>query len=183
MQLKSAKTHNAFIDINDEICTQGKVPKFDYNPKYVPFYHKYCQHGTNIPGTWTGSENMFTHLTYVSKVNEFKQISTSSAWADENEAADMLTSKALVSAFGVLLPTACYLGFEPFNDPTQPLCTNVIIGDGRNFKLASYQLNKTELVDCNANSEVSFIHLVGLLYKVILLTLKLHRIAASVKFS
>ena len=97
---------------------------------------------------------MFTQLSYVSKVNEFERISTSSAFADENEVANMLTSKALVSAFGVLLPTACYLGFDPFNDPTQPLCTNVIIGDGRNFKFASYQLNKTELVDCNVNSEV-----------------------------
>ena len=52
------------------------------------------------------------------------------------------------------MPTACYFGFGPFNDLTNPLSTNVVISDGRNFKFASYQLNKTELVDANENSEV-----------------------------
>ena len=52
------------------------------------------------------------------------------------------------------MPTACYLGFDPFNDLTNPLSTNVVISDGRNFKFTSYQLNKTELVDANENSEV-----------------------------
>ena len=53
------------------------------------------------------------------------------------------------------MPTACYLGFSPVNDITRPLATNVIISDGQFFKFASYQLNKTELVDANANVQVS----------------------------
>lgn len=52
------------------------------------------------------------------------------------------------------MPTACYLGFGPFNDLTNPLSTNVVISDGRNFKFTSYQLNKTELVDASENVEV-----------------------------
>ena len=67
----------------------------------------------------------------------------------------MLTCKAIMSAFGILMPTACYLGFSPVNDITRPLATNVIISDGQFFKFASYQLNKTELVDANANVQVS----------------------------
>ena len=65
--------------------------------------------------------------------------------------------QAILSAFGVLLPTACYLGFDPMNDPTRPLTTNVVVGDGCNFKFASYQLNKTELVDAGKEEQVLFL--------------------------
>ena len=85
-------------------------------------------------------------------------MTTQSAWDDNseyNEVEDMLTCKAIMSAFGILMPTACYLGFSPVNDITRPLATNVIISDGQFFKFASYQLNKTELVDANANVQVS----------------------------
>ena len=68
----------------------------------------------------------------------------------------MLNTKAIMSSFGILMPTACYFGFGPFNDLTNPLSTNVVISDGRNFKFASYQLNKTELTDANENVEVNF---------------------------
>ena len=74
--------------------------------------------------------------------------------SEDNEREDMLNSKAILSSFGILMPTACYLGFDPFNDLTNPLSTNVVISDGRNFKFTSYQLNKTELVDANENSQV-----------------------------
>ena len=59
-----------------------------------------------------------------------------------------------MSAFGILLPTACYLGFDPMNDPIKPLATNVVVSDGQFFKLASYQLNKTELVDAGTDEKV-----------------------------
>ena len=154
VQVRSLKTFDAFVDINDELCTKGSVPIWDYNPKYLPFYHKYCQHGTNVPGTWTGSDHLFTSLSYVSSNNEFESsLNQSTAWSDDQEVQNTLTGKALVSSFGLLLPTACYLGFDPFNDPTRPLCTNVIVGDGREFTISSYQLNKTELVDCNEDPQ------------------------------
>ena len=156
VQVRSLNTFEAFVDIEDELCTKGSVPVWDYNPKYLPFYRKYCQHGTNVPGTWTGSNHQFTSLSYVSSNNEYETaLSNSTAWQDEQEVQNTLTGKALVSAFGVLLPTACYLGFDTFNDPTRPLCTNVIVGDGREFTIASYQLNKTELVDCNADQQAA----------------------------
>ena len=50
------------------------------------------------------------------------------------------------------------MGFDPMNDPTRPLTTNVVVGDGCNFKFASYQLNKTELVDAGKEEQV-FIYL------------------------
>ena len=53
------------------------------------------------------------------------------------------------------MSTACNLGFDPFNDPTRPLSTNVVISDGCNFKIAAYQLNKTELTDCSEDVKVS----------------------------
>ena len=43
---------DSYVDINDEICQTGEVPKWNYNPKYTGFSN-HCQHGTNIPGKFT----------------------------------------------------------------------------------------------------------------------------------
>ena len=91
-------------------------------------------------------------------LNKNDKLASQTAWEEDsehNEREDMLTCKAIMSSFGILMPTACYLGFSPFNDLTRPLATNVIISDGRNFKFTSYQLNKTELVDANLDASVS----------------------------
>ncbi len=39
------------------------------------------------------------------------------------------------------------------NDPTRPFVTNSVITDGQNFKLSTYQLNKTCLISCDEDSE------------------------------
>ena len=50
IHMRSDSMFDTFIDINDDICQSGSVPKWNYSSKYSSYPH-YCQHGTNIPGT------------------------------------------------------------------------------------------------------------------------------------
>ena len=50
--MRSKAMFDSYVDINDEICQTGEVPKWNYNPKYTGFSN-HCQHGTNIPGKIT----------------------------------------------------------------------------------------------------------------------------------
>jgi len=163
LHVRSETLLDQFIDIEDEICQSGsekyKIPQWNYASKTTGYPH-FNQHGTNVPGTWTGSSLPFVNLAYVNSFNFCDAATTERAWnpsSEDNEREDMLNSKAILSSFGILMPTACYLGFDPFNDLKNPLSTNVVISDGRNFKFTSYQLNKTELVDANENSEESIV--------------------------
>ena len=49
--MRSDSMFDTFIDINDDICQSGSVPKWNYSSKYSSYPH-YCQHGTNIPGKY-----------------------------------------------------------------------------------------------------------------------------------
>ena len=120
---------DSYVDINDEICLRGSneekeverfkdVPKWNYNPRYSGF-PTYCQHGSNVPGTWTGASNPFVNLAYISNYNKHENLSTKTSFSDPEQRQDHLDCKAVISAFGTLLPTACYLGFDPMNDPTR----------------------------------------------------------------
>ena len=52
VHMRSKAMFDSYVDINDEICQTGEVPKWNYNPKYTGFSN-HCQHGTNIPGKIT----------------------------------------------------------------------------------------------------------------------------------
>ena len=52
VHMRSKAMFDSYVDINDEICQTGEVPKWNYNPKYTGFSN-FCQHGTNIPGKFT----------------------------------------------------------------------------------------------------------------------------------
>jgi len=156
VHMRSKAMFDSYVDINDEICQSGDVPKWNYNPKFSGFTN-YNQIGTNIPGTWTDASNPYVNLSYTSSLNKSENLTSQTAWqnSEYGQIEDMMDSKAIMSAFGILLPTACYMGFDPMNDPTRPLATNVVVSDGQFFKLASYQLNKTELVDAGTNEKES----------------------------
>ena len=145
---------DAYVDLSDPLCHSQDVPQYTYSPKYSGF-PQYNQHGVNIPGTWTGSSAPFVNLAYVCNINKAENRRTSSAFEMDDVLEEMVDAQAICSAFGVLMPMASNLGFDPFNDPTRPLSTNVIISDGCNFKFAAYQLNKTELADANKERQVS----------------------------
>lgn len=159
VSMRSNATFDAYVNIEDPVCQTGPVPEWNYSSK-ITGYPRYTRHANNIPGQWTGSENQFVNLSWVSSLNRAENISSQTAWdpeSDYNLREEMLTCKAILASYGVLLPTACYLGFDPMNDPTRPLATNVVVGDGQSFKFASYQLNKTELADAAADPKVSIL--------------------------
>ena len=85
---------DSYIDMNEEICQSGDVPIWNYNPKYSGFPN-YNQHGTNIPGTWTGASNPYVNLAYTSSFNKLENLSSQTAWKDTEygQIENMLDSK------------------------------------------------------------------------------------------
>ena len=161
--MRSKMMFDSYIDVNDELCQSGEVPTYNYSPPTTQFPKK-CQHGTNVTGSWTGSKFPFVNLRLVSNWDmKENSIYNETAWKDEEfgQIGDCVDSKALIHAFGTLMPTASNLGFDPFNDPTRPLTTNVIVSDGKYFKFAAYQLNKTELTDASEVTLADFLYIRG----------------------
>lgn len=151
LQIRCDKMLSPFIEnvADDEICRQGPVPKYNYATNNTGYPH-FTQHGTNLPGHWTGSSGLFGHLSYVNSVNKNETLTNEATWSPDSEYADrarMILIKALISSFAVLLPNACYQGFSPLNDPTHPFCTQTVVSDGQKFKFCVVQLNKTALLD------------------------------------
>ena len=66
-----------------------------------------------------------------------------------------ILSKSILAGFGVLLPQACHLGYDPFNDPEEPLATQICVTDGQKWALSTYQLNKTALHKELDNNQVN----------------------------
>ena len=147
LQVRCTKTLPPFLNLDDELCVNGHVPEFTYNPKYLG-YPRYSQFGTNLSGHWTGVDKGVCHLQIVSSYQEIDKEINSTSWHKDsqyNERQDMLTSKAILSGFGRSLSQACFQGFSPLNDPIAPVVNQTIVTDGRKFKFSVYQLNKSAL--------------------------------------
>ena len=147
LQVRCKKAMAPFLPIDDELCTQGNVPEFTYDPKHVG-YPRYPQNATNLSGHWTGVDKGFCHLQIVSNYQAITSPTNSTAWdkdSPHNERPDMLTCKSILSSFGQCLAQACFYGFSPLNDPTKPFVNQAVVTDGKRWKFAVYQLNKTAL--------------------------------------
>ena len=61
IHMRSDTMFDSFIDVDDDTCQSGSVPLWNYASKTSAYPH-YCQHGTNVPGTWTGASQPFVNL-------------------------------------------------------------------------------------------------------------------------
>jgi len=61
IHMRSDTMFDSFIDVDDDTCQSGSVPPWNYASKTSSYPH-YCQHGTNVPGTWTGASQPFVNL-------------------------------------------------------------------------------------------------------------------------
>ena len=147
LQLRTKNSLAPFLTKEDDPCTDGYVPEFTYDPKYLG-YPRFGQYGTNLSGHWTGVDKGSCHLQIVSSIQNNEMSHNSTAWdtnSQHSDRPDMLTSKAILSGFGQCLAQACFQGFSPLNDPINPLTNQTIVTDGQRWKFAVYQLNKTAL--------------------------------------
>ena len=91
-------TFDSYADINDALCQSEDVPEHTYNPKTSGFPN-YCQHGTNIPGKWTGTSAPFVNLAYLSNFNKKENETSSSAWQDDDVIEETLDCQAITGMF------------------------------------------------------------------------------------
>ena len=147
LQLRCKKSVAPYLPTDDDLCVQGYVPEFSYDPKYLG-YSQYPQFGTNLSGHWAGVDKDFCHLQLVSNFQKNQHDVNSTSWdtnSPYNERQDVLTAQSILSGFGQCLAQACYQGFSPLNDPVEPITNQTIVTDGRRWKFSAYQLNKTAL--------------------------------------
>merc|ERR1712142_725006 len=135
-----------FIDRDDPIITQSKIPIAPYDPRTWGFKTR-CQHGTNVPGVWPDADHQHGLLLYCDRTNRwnYQAVHSNGALDSKEMLKDQNTAKALLSCFGWLLPQACHLGFSPMTDITFPLATQAIVTDGQTWNFYAYQLNTTDL--------------------------------------
>jgi len=145
IQLRTSEPLPPFIDRDDPLVTQSKVPIVAYDPRTWGFKAK-CQHGTNVPGVWPDADHQHGLLLYSDRTNNWttQAVHTEGALGSE-VARDQNTAKALLSCFGWLLPQACHLGFSPMTEITFPLATQATLTDGQAWNFYAYQLNTTDL--------------------------------------
>lgn len=145
-QIRTGKGLDPFIPMTDELVKSGPVPLHDYLPNQSG-WRRLRRRGTNLTGTWTGTETEFSYLVLADTYNKDK-MQTDTAYNEEsehNERPDMLLSKTILHGFGMTCAQACNHGFSPFNDPTVPFTGQVILTDGKRWKVGAYQLNKTAM--------------------------------------
>jgi len=154
-QVRCQKALEPVLPMDDALVKEGEVPKYDYLPQYSGWVSK-RRYGTNFLASWTGSNTSFSHLVLVDNVNLLDRDSSSSAWqshSELNERPDMLLSKVILNGFGMTYAQACNHGFSPFNDPQRPFVGQVVVTDGRRWKLGLYQLNKMAMQGISETSE------------------------------
>eukprot|EP00095_Tigriopus_kingsejongensis_P003615 maker-scaffold49_size462716-snap-gene-1.22 protein:Tk03615 transcript:maker-scaffold49_size462716-snap-gene-1.22-mRNA-1 annotation:"28s ribosomal protein mitochondrial" len=138
-----------FIGQDHDLCQNpDQVPTFTLAPRTLG-YIKSSKAGVNLPGCWTGSNNIHASLLLLSPVNviDYRQVSQTIHEEQFGHRQDMLASKLILTGFTQLLAQACFLGYEPMNNVQEPLATQAVVTDGLKWKLAAYQLNRTALLD------------------------------------
>jgi len=135
-----------FIDRDDALVTQSKVPISSHDPRTWGYVAK-CQHGTNVPGYWPDADHQHGLLLYCDRSNIWNQqaVASTGALSSPEVIKEQNTCKALLSCFGWLLPQACHLGFSPMTEITFPLSTQATVTDGKTWSYYAYQLNTTDL--------------------------------------
>jgi len=156
-QLRCQKALPPLLALDDPLVLEGEVGKHDYQPGWSGWRINKRRHGTNLVGTWTGTDTSFAHLALVDNMNLEDNDSTSNAWADPdselNQRQEMLLSKLILNGFGMNFAQACNQGFSPFNDPQRPFVGQVAVTDGQHWKLGVYQLNKMAMQGISETSE------------------------------
>ena len=106
----------------------GLVPLHDYQPVQSGWTRK-RRFGTNLAGTWTGTERANPYLVIADNYNIQKE-SWESAESDPESnhygRPDRLLAQSVLQGFGMTYAQACNHGFSPFNDPTAPFTGNLI---------------------------------------------------------
>jgi len=142
IQLRSGEPLPPFIDRDDPLVTQSKVPISPHDPR-IWGYKAETQHGTNVPGYWPDADHQHGLLCYLSRANSWNYQAVGKK--SEENTKDQNSAKALLSCFGWLLPQACHLGFSPMTEMTFPLATQATVTDGKTWSYYAYQLNTTDL--------------------------------------
>ena len=143
-QLRCSATLDPILSLDDPIVKTGPVPKHDYFPGQSGWTRK-RRYGTNLNGSWTGTNTSFSHLVIADDTNFYDKCTTETAWSEEsehNQRQDVVLSKVVLNGFGMTFAEACNQGFSPFNDPTRPFVGQVAVTNGQRWKLGVYQLNK-----------------------------------------
>jgi len=153
-QLRTVKALPPFLPMTDELVTSGHVPQFDYLPNQAG-WGRVRRHGTNFNGTWTGTETEFSHLVVADNYQKHRPHTHTAhqEGSDHNERPDTLLNKAILQGFAMTYAQACNQGFSPFNDPTTPFVGQVMLTDGKRWKLSAYQLNKMALQGISETNE------------------------------
>jgi len=135
-----------FVSLSDPLVTEtGHVPIAPHDPRNWG-YKAHTQHGTNVPGYWPQDNNQHGLLLLSHRTNSFNyQAMASPGVINSQVVRDQLTSKALLSCFGWLLPQSVHLGFGPMTDLTYPLSSQAVLSDGQTWTYYAYQLNTTDL--------------------------------------
>jgi len=146
-QVRTVKALPPFIPMSDPLVKSGPVPLHDYQPVQSGWTRK-RRFGTNLAGTWTGTERANPYLVIADNYNIQKE-SWESAESDPESnhygRPDRLLAQSVLHGFGMTYAQACNHGFSPFNDPTAPFTGQVMLTDGKRWKLSAYQLNKMAL--------------------------------------
>ena len=104
------------------------MPLHDYQPVQSGWTRK-RRFGTNLAGTWTGTERANPYLVIADNYNIQKE-SWESAESDPESnhygRPDRLLAQSVLHGFGMTYAQACNHGFSPFNDPTAPFTGNLI---------------------------------------------------------
>jgi len=142
IQLRSGEPLPPFIDRDDPLVTESKVPISSHDPR-IWGYQAECQHGTNVPGCWPDADHQHGLLCYISRTNRWNYQAVGSVPKENTK--DQNSANALLSCFGWLLPQACHLGFSPLTEMTFPLATQATVTDGKTWSYYAYQLNTCDL--------------------------------------
>lgn len=115
------------------------IPKVNIDPRTLGFTTHH-QHGTTIPGFWTGNVREYGLISYQDR--NFMNIRRNEIYGEEDKQA-ALHSQGILSSYSWCFAQACYQGFSTYNDITYPLTSQTVITDGQFWSFYKYQLNTT----------------------------------------
>lgn len=126
--------------MNDPLCVNSEIPKFESNPLH--FGYSYKRHNlTYLPGFWPDNSDGFDFPFMLfltrSDLNKIRK-EIDERFFNEQE---VLDGMAILSGFAWLSSIAAHQGFTIYHDLTYPLTTNLIITDGQFWSFYVYQLN------------------------------------------
>jgi len=145
VQLRHEHPLQEFVDRDDPLSTNIKVPIVDVDPRIFGIKAK-AQHGTNIPGYWPEDSNQMGLLAYHTRMNRYNYDDA----GEKNPALEKFEraqdiAKGIQTNFAWTLAQACHLGFSPLTELTYPLSSQSVNTDGQTWSFFAYQLNTCDL--------------------------------------